>query len=241
MPLPRLKLTWGSKYGVFPKNRGKTHQIIHFYRVFHYFHHPFWVFSPYFWKHPYHDVICVATDEHQIIDGGIFTDLIISYNKNDAARLVNCLVQNDPSHFCTILCHDFQLLISFGVMLKVIISKQNGPPTAPPIRGFWSLKAWLNERPLKRKHFPKIPPKKGACSFFGGVGFIGVKTHEYIIVGEACVFFFFGGGVGFIEGFLKLVNTSVKSACALSIWQIQVWKKNSTSLDISYGFFSKIC
>ena len=22
-------------------------------RVFHYFHHPFWWFSPYFWKHPY--------------------------------------------------------------------------------------------------------------------------------------------------------------------------------------------
>ena len=27
-------------------------QIIHFNRVFHYFHHPFWGFSPYFWKHP---------------------------------------------------------------------------------------------------------------------------------------------------------------------------------------------
>ena len=23
-----------------------------FNRVFHYFHHPFWGFSPYFWKHP---------------------------------------------------------------------------------------------------------------------------------------------------------------------------------------------
>ena len=32
------------------KNRGKTSQIIHFNRVFHYFHHPFWgVKSPYFW------------------------------------------------------------------------------------------------------------------------------------------------------------------------------------------------
>ncbi len=28
-------------------------QIIHFNRVFHYFHHPFWWFSPYFWNHPY--------------------------------------------------------------------------------------------------------------------------------------------------------------------------------------------
>ncbi len=36
------------------KNRGTPwyHQIIHFNRVFHYFHHPFWGFSPYFWKHP---------------------------------------------------------------------------------------------------------------------------------------------------------------------------------------------
>ena len=34
------------------KNRG-TPQIIHFNRVFHYFHHPFWGFPPYFWKHPY--------------------------------------------------------------------------------------------------------------------------------------------------------------------------------------------
>ena len=28
---------------------GGTPQIIHFNRVFHYFHHPFWEFSPYFW------------------------------------------------------------------------------------------------------------------------------------------------------------------------------------------------
>ena len=28
--------------GCQPKNRGKTPQIIHFNRVFHYFHHPFW-------------------------------------------------------------------------------------------------------------------------------------------------------------------------------------------------------
>ena len=31
------------------KNNGKTPQIIHFNRVFHYFRHPFWGFSPYFW------------------------------------------------------------------------------------------------------------------------------------------------------------------------------------------------
>ena len=37
---------------VFEKNMGKppNHPIVH--RVFHYFHHPFWGFSPYFWKHP---------------------------------------------------------------------------------------------------------------------------------------------------------------------------------------------
>ena len=35
------------------KNRGFSPQIIHFNRVFHYFHHPFWGKHPYFWKHPY--------------------------------------------------------------------------------------------------------------------------------------------------------------------------------------------
>ena len=38
---------------MFPKIVGETPQIIHFNSVFHYFHHPFWGFSPYFWKHPY--------------------------------------------------------------------------------------------------------------------------------------------------------------------------------------------
>ena len=36
------------------KNLGKpppNHPFVH--RVFHYFRHPFWGFSPYFWKHPY--------------------------------------------------------------------------------------------------------------------------------------------------------------------------------------------
>ena len=36
----------GSKIMVPP-----NHQFVH--RVFHYFHHPFWGFSPYFWKHPF--------------------------------------------------------------------------------------------------------------------------------------------------------------------------------------------
>ena len=38
------------------KNSGFSTQIIHLlfvHRVFHDFHHPFWGFSPYFWKHPY--------------------------------------------------------------------------------------------------------------------------------------------------------------------------------------------
>ena len=37
---------------MFPKNSGFSPQIIHFNRVFHYFHPPFWGY-PYFWKHPY--------------------------------------------------------------------------------------------------------------------------------------------------------------------------------------------
>ena len=36
------------------KNMGFNPQIIPIvHRVFHYFHHPFWWFSPYIWKHPY--------------------------------------------------------------------------------------------------------------------------------------------------------------------------------------------
>ena len=35
--------------GVEPKIVMFPPQIINFYRVFHYFHHPFWGFSPYFW------------------------------------------------------------------------------------------------------------------------------------------------------------------------------------------------
>ena len=34
------------------ENSGFSPQIIHFNRVFHYFHHPFWGKHPYFWKHP---------------------------------------------------------------------------------------------------------------------------------------------------------------------------------------------
>ncbi len=54
-----LDCTWGNvseQYGCWTKNRGKiyppNHPFVH--RVWnHYFHHPFWWFSPYFWKHPY--------------------------------------------------------------------------------------------------------------------------------------------------------------------------------------------
>ena len=34
------------------ENSGFSPQIIHFNRVFYYFHPPFWGVSPYFWKHP---------------------------------------------------------------------------------------------------------------------------------------------------------------------------------------------
>ena len=38
---------------VFPKIMvPPNHPFVH--RVFHYFHHPFWGFYPYFWKHPNH-------------------------------------------------------------------------------------------------------------------------------------------------------------------------------------------
>ena len=42
---------WG-RCGCWTKNRGgKTPQSIHFNGVFHEINHPFWIFSPYFWKH----------------------------------------------------------------------------------------------------------------------------------------------------------------------------------------------
>ena len=42
------------QFGCWTKNRGKTTQIIHFNRVFPYFHHPFWGFSPLFLvQHPH--------------------------------------------------------------------------------------------------------------------------------------------------------------------------------------------
>ena len=43
----------GGKFGGFLKWWGSPPKILHFNRVFHYFHHPFWVFSPYLWKHPF--------------------------------------------------------------------------------------------------------------------------------------------------------------------------------------------
>ena len=46
----------GTDMGV-SKNRGFYPQIMNFNRVFHYFHHPFWGFSSYFWKHPH---VCLA-------------------------------------------------------------------------------------------------------------------------------------------------------------------------------------
>ena len=40
-------------YMIVSENRGISPQIIHFNRVFHYFHLPFWGFPPIFWKHPH--------------------------------------------------------------------------------------------------------------------------------------------------------------------------------------------
>ena len=50
LPQARIWLPY-SPYGCFRK--WWYPQIIHFNRVFHYFHHPFWGY-PYFWKQPYH-------------------------------------------------------------------------------------------------------------------------------------------------------------------------------------------
>ena len=47
----------GDLYMGVSENSGFSPQIIHFNRVFHYFHPPFWGFSPYFRKHPYHTCI----------------------------------------------------------------------------------------------------------------------------------------------------------------------------------------
>ena len=46
----KSKDRWKQYNGV-SENSGFSPQIIHLNRVFHYFHHPFWGFSPYFWKH----------------------------------------------------------------------------------------------------------------------------------------------------------------------------------------------
>ena len=49
-----IYLGWYTIWVEKPKNSGfSPPQIIHFYRVFHEINHPFWWFSPFFWKHPY--------------------------------------------------------------------------------------------------------------------------------------------------------------------------------------------
>ena len=48
---PRLNALPQEVYGCFLK--WWYPQIIHFNRVFHYIHHPFWGPTPIFWKHPY--------------------------------------------------------------------------------------------------------------------------------------------------------------------------------------------
>ena len=50
-------------YGCFQK-QGENPQLKN--RGFHYFHHPFWGFSPYLWKHPYGDDFLRDTDWYQL-------------------------------------------------------------------------------------------------------------------------------------------------------------------------------
>ena len=46
-------LLWGVLHLGVSKNNATPKSSILYNRVFHYFHHPFWGFSPWFWKHPY--------------------------------------------------------------------------------------------------------------------------------------------------------------------------------------------
>ncbi len=50
--IKKIRVKPNSPIRVFPKI-WENPQIIHFNRVFHYFHHPFWGFSPYFWFNTY--------------------------------------------------------------------------------------------------------------------------------------------------------------------------------------------
>ena len=65
--LQQLTLDGQNTCGCFQK-KNSTPKSSHFNRVFHYFHHPFWGFSPYFWKHPcIFDRCCNSiTGDHQI-------------------------------------------------------------------------------------------------------------------------------------------------------------------------------
>ena len=48
----KLGNTWSQLHVEVSKNRGVSPQIIHFNRVFHYFHHPFWGPTPIFGSTP---------------------------------------------------------------------------------------------------------------------------------------------------------------------------------------------
>ena len=87
---------WCNDMGV-SKNRGIYPQIIHFNRVFHYFHHPFWWVSPlfsYFWKHPYVPTFHTISQQNVVLpnpghlsqSGGIFSSSCKFCRPNDYGR-----------------------------------------------------------------------------------------------------------------------------------------------------------
>ena len=72
-----------------PKNRRFSPQIIHFNRVFHYFHHPFWgVFkSPYFWVDTQIFVGHQISAKRSAFHGFIFTRFAGQPKKNCSAKI----------------------------------------------------------------------------------------------------------------------------------------------------------
>ena len=64
--------------GVEPKIGGKPPKSSIFNRVFHYFHHPFCGFSPYFWKHPY-DIFSGWVETIELFSGCFFREWFLEF------------------------------------------------------------------------------------------------------------------------------------------------------------------
>ena len=78
-------------------NGGMSPQIIHFHRVFHIINHPFWWFSPYFWKPPYQNT---AKECHSKVgDSAYFSgaSLAVSFREGNGKLVVWVLVVWDSN------------------------------------------------------------------------------------------------------------------------------------------------